>query len=232
MQHGELSFEYSMWMNEVCMILTDRSIGECTDEVLGYHKVVGSELEVLNKSYFRKLFEKDSASKRSYYRADVADKEIVGCISSINYEHGEYDVVVFVVPPGRKRLKQVLCFRELRSPFAARLALGILFESFAQNDFNIEQFEDDELASTIQSMDDSGHIVGQYRTFDDKYRFAVTFNIIDNQAAYDTYYFKKVRGGYEMIGKDMDFPTLVSALGSLTQATDEIEYGPDDEDSF
>lgn len=117
-------------------------------------------------------------------------------------------------------------------PFVARLALGILFEAIAQNDFNIEQFEDNEFASTIRSMDERGHIVGLYRTFDDKYRFAVTFDVIQNQAAYDTYYFKKFSGGYGMIGKDMDFPTLVSALGSLMEATDEIEYGADDEDSF
>lgn len=214
------------------MMLEERSIGKCTDEALGYLKVVGEELDALLQPYFREISYRPGATRSSYYRADVAEKEIIGCISSMNYEQGGYDVAVFAAPPKRKRLKQVLCFRELRSHFAARLALGILFEAFAQNDFNIEQFEDDGFASTIRSMDESGHIVGLYRTFDDKYRFAVTFNIIDNQTAYDTYYFKKVRGGYEMIGRDMDFPTLVSALGSLKEATDEIEYGFGDEDSF
>lgn len=209
-----------------------RSISECTDEVLGYRKVVGKELDALLQPYFREISSIQASSRQSFYRADVAEKEVVGCISAVNYELGGYDVAVFAVPPGRKRLKQVLCLRELRSPFAARLALGILFEAFAQNDFNIEEFEGKEFASTVRSMDDSGHIVGLYHTFDDKYRFAVTFNMIENQAAYDTYYFKKVRGGYEMIGKDMDFPTLVSALGCLTHAIEEIEYGYGDEDSF
>lgn len=227
-----VSFEYSMWMNEVCMMLAERSIGECTDEAFGFHKIVGSEFETVDQPYFRKFLEKYSASSRGYYRADIDDKEIVGCISSMNYEFGGFDVAVFAAPPGRKRLKQVLCFRELRSPFAARQALGILFEAFAQNDFDIEQYEDEEFASTIRSMDECGHIVGLYRTFDDKYRFAVTFDVIQNQAAYDTYYFKKVRGGYEMVGKDMDFPTLISTLGCLTQAVEEIEYDFDDEDAF
>lgn len=228
----ELSFEYSMWMNEVCMMLEERSIGECSDETLGYHQIAGEELDALLQPYFREISYRPDASRSWYYRADVADKEVVGCISSMNDELGGYDVAVFAVPPGRKRLKQVLYFRELRSPFAARLALGILFEAFVQNDFNIEQFEDEDFAFTIRSMDESGHIVGLYHTFDDKYRFAVTFNIVENQSTYDTYYFKKVRGGSDMIGKDMDFSSLVSAIGSLTQATEEIEYGYGDEDSF
>lgn len=37
--YSDLSFEYSMWMNEVFLMLDVRSIGECSDEVLGFHKI-------------------------------------------------------------------------------------------------------------------------------------------------------------------------------------------------
>lgn len=43
-----LSFEYPMWMNEVCMMLTERFINEWANDSLGYHKVVGSELETVD----------------------------------------------------------------------------------------------------------------------------------------------------------------------------------------
>lgn len=229
-----LSFEYSMWLNEVCMMLANRSISDCTNESLGYHKIVGSEFETLLKSSnFRKISQSGSDHRRrSYYRFDSSEQDVIGCISSLDDTPGGFDVTVFSVPPEKKRLKLVLHFNDLRSPFTARLALGILFEAFAHNDFNIEQFESEEFSATIRSSHGSDHIVGLYRTFDNHYRFAVTFDVIDNRVAYKTYYFEKSRGGYEMIGEDMDFPTLLSALGCLTKVAEEMSYDAefDDED--
>lgn len=217
-------------------MLTDHSIRDCTTELLGYHKIVGSEFETLVKSsQFRKISQSgDDYRRRSYYRFDGSEQDVIGSISSLNDILGGFDVTVFAVPPKRKMLKPVLCFKDLRSPFTARLALGILFEAFTHNDFNIEQFESDEFAARIKSTHGSGHIVGLYRTFDDHFHFAVTFDIIDNRVAYDTYYFEKCRGGYEMIGEDMDFSTLLSALGCLTRAAEEIscdaEFDDEDDD--
>jgi len=229
------SFEYSMWMNEVCMMLADHSISDCTNESLGYHKIVGSEFETLVKSLNLSKNSQGGTAycRRSYYRFDGTERDVIGCISSLDDKLGGFDVTVFSAPPKKKMLKQVLQFNDLRSPFTARLALGILFEAFAHNDFNIEQFESEKFAATINSRNGSGHIVGLYHTFDNHYHFAVTFDVIDNRAAYDTYYFEKCRGGYEMIGEDMDFPTLLSALGSLTGATEGINCDAefDDEDN-
>lgn len=168
------------------------------------------------------------------YRFDGSEQDVIGCISSLDDKFGGFNVTVFSAPPKKKLLKPVLHFKDLRSPFTARLALGILFQAFAQNDFNIEQFESEEFAATIKSIHGSGHIVGLYRTFDDHYHFAVTFDIIDNRVAYDTYYFEKCIGGYEMIGEDIDFPTLLSALGCLTKVAQEIscdaEFDDEDDD--
>lgn len=231
-----LSIEYSMWLNEVCMMLADRSISDCSNEALGYHKIVGSEFETLLKSsHFRNISQSGADyRRRNYYRFESSEKEVIGCISSLDDILGSFDVTVFSAPPKKKILKQVLHFNDLRSPFTARLALGILFEAFAHNDFNIEQFESEEFADIIKSTQGSGHIVGLYRTFDDHYHFAVTFDIIDNRVAYDTYYFEKCIGGYEMIGEDMDFPTLLSALGCLTKVAQEIscdaEFDDEDDD--
>lgn len=89
----------------------------------------------------------------------------------MNHEFGGFDVAVFAAPQGRKRFEAGALLRE---PFVMRLALGILFEALAPNDFYIEQFEDDEFAATVRAMDEIRHIVGLYRTFDDKYRLVVT----------------------------------------------------------
>lgn len=65
-----LSFEHSMWHNEVCMMLADRSISDCTNDSLGYHRIVGDEFESLVKSSnFRKISQSGAAyRRRSYYR--------------------------------------------------------------------------------------------------------------------------------------------------------------------
>lgn len=136
---SDRSFEYSMWLNEVCMMLANRSISDCTNESLGYHKIAGSEFETLVKSsLFRKISQSGPTS--SYYKFDGSEQDVIGCITSLDDILGSFDVTVFSAPPKKKMLKQVLHFNDLRSPFTARLALGILFEAFAHNDFNIEQF--------------------------------------------------------------------------------------------
>lgn len=229
---SQLSYEYSMWQNEVCMALADRSVKDCNDSTLGYRKIVGEELdEMLKSAHFKKLTHRESVSRRCLYRFDCTGQDVIGCIWARNYIPGGFDVAVFAVPPGKKRLKQVLHFNNLRSPFTARLALGILFEAFAHNDFNIEQFRSDELASTIKSMDGGCLTVGLYRTFDDRYHCAVTFDVIGNCGSYHTYYFEKGRGGYDMVGEDLDFPTLVRAMGCITRSAMEAagEYDCDDD---
>lgn len=232
---SELSLEYSMWQNEVCMALADRSIRETSDDVLGYRKIVGSELdELLKSAYFKKLTHREAVGRKCYYRFDCTGHEVIGCIWARNYTPGGFDVAVFAVPPEKKRLKQVLYFNNLRSPFTARLALGILFQSFAHNDFNIKQFSSEEFATTIKSFDSGCLIAGLYRTFDDRYHCAVTFDVSQNCGTYHTYYFKKGRGGYDMTGEDLDFPTLVHAMDcmarSAREAAGDDEY--DDCDDF
>lgn len=60
-----LSFEYSMWQNEVCMMLAEHSISDCTNESLGYHKIIGSEFETLVKSsQFRKISQSGADYRR------------------------------------------------------------------------------------------------------------------------------------------------------------------------
>lgn len=100
---SELSLEYSMWQNEVCMALADRSIRETSDGMLGYRKIVGGELDTMLKSaYFKKLTHRESVSSQRFYRFECSDCEVIGRIWARNYIQGGFDVAVFAAPPGKK----------------------------------------------------------------------------------------------------------------------------------
>lgn len=212
----------AMWQKEICMILTDRTLRDCDDESLGYRKLIGSELEeVLKNKELRRQTSSNSfrPCKTVYFKMINTEGSIVGRISENEYNCGGYNVEVFAIPEGKKRFKRLLIFTELKTSFSARLALSFLFTMLEHNEFNIENVVDNDFRKAIiESAGCDSIVVGLYHSLDDKFRYAVTY---DESFGYHSYYFQKTRGGHDMIGEDMDCPTMIRALCGLTRGMKE-----------
>lgn len=212
-----------MWQKEICMILTDRTLRDCDDETFGFKRIIGNDLEeVLKIKELRQDPTKVSfghTSKTVFYKMLNTERQVIGRISENGYNCGGYNVEVFAIPDGKKRYKRLLVFTELKTSFSARMALNFLMTMLEHNEFNIENVADKEFRKVI--MDNDGPdciIVGLYHSLDDKFRYAVTY---DESFGYHSYYFQKVRGGYDQIGEDMDCPTMIRALCCLTRGMKE-----------
>ncbi|MCM1140134.1 MAG: hypothetical protein NC453_16335 [Muribaculum sp.] len=226
----------AIWRNETLRMLQHRSIHECTDEFFGYKRLVGDEFEavVANPSY--KEICKNDCKKRTFYKNVDTEYMMYGYIDEGNYSD-TFSATVFAVSPGKKKFDCVLCFSELKTLITARLALAILFIMLDRNECSITRMHSPSLLECITHHNSLAYVLGTYRTTDDKYHFGVIAQTnADGTNTYDTYYFKKARKHFPMVGQDVDFADMVRALACLTsaakEASGEIEVEDDDENMF
>lgn len=226
----------AVWRNETLRMLQHRSIVECTDEFFGYKRLVGDEFEtvVSNPSY--KEISKNDCKKRTFYKNVETDYTMYGYIDEGNY-CDTFSATVFTASPGKKEFDCVLCFSELNTLITARLALAVLFIMLDRNECSITRMHSPSLRKCITQHTRLAYVLGMYRTIDDRYHFGVIAQTnADGTNTYDTYYFKKAKKHFSMVGQDVDFSDMTRALACLTsaakEASGEIEVEDDDENMF
>lgn len=210
-----------VWRIETLRMLKHRSIDECTDEFFGYKRLVGDEFEdvVSNPSY--KEITKNDCKKRTFYKNVESDYAMYEFIDESNHSN-TYSATVFAASPGKKKYDCVLCFSELNTLITARLALAILFIMLDRNECAITRMHSPSLLECITQHNSLAYVLGTYQTIDDKYHFGVIAQANpDGTNTYDTYYFKKARKHFSMVGQDVDFSDMTRALACLTSAAKE-----------
>lgn len=225
-----------VWRNETLRMLKHRAIDECTNEFFGYKRLVGDEFEAVVSNPSFKEISKNDCKKRTFYKNADTEYTMYGYIDEGNYSDS-YSATVFAASPGKKNFDCVLCFSELNTLITARLALAILFIMLDRNECAITRMHSPSLNECITQHNSLAYVLGTYRTIDDKYHFGVIAQAnSDGTNTYDTYYFKKARKHFAMVGQDVDFSDMTRALACLTsaakEASGEIEVEDDDENMF
>lgn len=225
-----------VWRNETLRMLRHRSIDECTDEFFGFKRLVGDEFEAVVSNPSFKEISKNDCKKRTFYKNVETDYTMYGYIDEGNY-CDSYSATVFAVSPGGKEFDCILCFTELKTLITARLALAILFIMLDRNECSITRMYSPSLRECITQHNSLAYVLGTYRTIDDKYHFGVIAQANpDGTNTYDTYYFKKAKKHFSMVGQDVDFSDMTRALACLTsaakEASGEIEVEDDNENMF
>lgn len=227
----------TVWRYEVIEMLQNHSINDCTDEFLGFRPLTPEEQNNIENDKSYQAIAKSDCKNRSFFKCTDTEYDICGFIEKEDYDNANYSATVFAAPPNKKEFKCVLAFGDIQTLIGARLALAILFIMMDCNECSITRMYSDSLNKAIESEHRMEFILGTYRTIDDRYHFAVTVtDNFDGSISYNTYYFKKKRTNFDLIGEDMDFPHLTRALACLTTeakaASDEIELEDDDDFLF